>query len=339
MKGERRKERSGKRKKGADVSEGGTVPVISNSRARGVLILIGTLLLFQVITFVSGLTGDKEETVAEGTGKGPAVEPVEKPAYTGAKRSAGRAAGYFRFDPNTLSLDSFILLGFSSKQAQVILNYREKGGRFRRREDFRKMYVVSDERYALLEKWMDILPDTGRVSRPDKGGEPGGGKGRSFQRSGGMKAVTDAPADTVPVRKKRVCNLNTADSAELVKLYGIGPYLARKILNYRLRLGGSFAAAEQLMEIEGIDRERFEGFRERLIIDPQEIRRFALGEMEREFMERHPYIGAYAARGIMLYKEWKSRSGTDEITLEELVRENILSPVHAGRLSLYITEK
>lgn len=340
MKGEKQKERSGKHKK-ADVPAERPVPVISTSRARGVLILVGTLLLFQVITFVCGLVGEKEEAVVTGTAGGSAVESREKPVYTEKKRSAGIVSTYFRFDPNTLSRDSFVLLGFSPRQARVILNYREKGGRFRRRADFGKMYVVSAEKYALLEKWIDILPDTGSIRRTDKRIGPESLERRTFQRPPGMKAVAAVPEnkDTVSVRKKWVCNLNTADSAELVKLYGIGPYLARKIINYRQRLGGSFAVAEQLMEIEGIDRERFEGFRERVVIDPQEIRRFPISGMEREFMEKHPYIGAYAARGILLYREWKSRSGPDEITLEELVRENILSPAHAGRLSLYLNEK
>lgn len=338
MTGEKQKERNGKHKEAYPSAER-PVPVISNSRARGVLILIGTLLLFQVITFVCGLVREKRKTVAAETAGESAVESGEKPLYTEKKRSAGMVAACFRFDPNTLSRDSFMLLGFSSKQAQVILNYREKGGRFRRREDFGKMYVVSAEKYGLLEKWIDILPDTGRVRPAEKRGGPEDGQRNKFQQFAGKGAVAAVLEDTASVRKKWVCNLNTADSAELVKLYGIGPYLARKIINYRVRLGGSFAVAEQLMEIEGIDRERFEGFRERLVINPQEIRRFPISRMEREFMEKHPYIGAYAARGILLYREWKSRNGTDEITLEELVRENILSPVHAGRLSLYINEK
>lgn len=338
MRGERQKERNGKRKE-KNVSAERPVPVISSSRARGVLILIGTLLLFQVITFVCGLVREKGKAVAEGSGERATDESPGKTVYTEKKRSAGMAAGYFRFDPNTLSRDSFMLLGFSPKQTQVILNYREKGGRFRRREDFRKMYVVSAEKYALLEKWIDVLPDTGSIRRAEESKRIYPAAERKLQKAGERDAVAATPEDTVSVRKKWVCNLNTADSSELVKLYGIGPYLARKIINYRLCLGGSFAAVEQLMEIEGIDRERFEGFREKLVIDPQQIRRFPLGGMEREFMEKHPYIGAYAARGILLYREWKSRGGTDEITLEELVRENILSPAHAGRLSLYINEK
>lgn len=62
----------------------------------------------------------------------------------------------FRFDPNTVSVDELCRLGFSPKQAQSIENYRNKGGRFRRREDFAKSFVVSDSIYKRLEQYIDI---------------------------------------------------------------------------------------------------------------------------------------------------------------------------------------
>jgi len=62
----------------------------------------------------------------------------------------------FRFDPNTASLEDFMRLGFSEKQAQSILNYREKGGRFRRPEDFAKSYVVADSVFERLKPYIDI---------------------------------------------------------------------------------------------------------------------------------------------------------------------------------------
>ncbi len=62
----------------------------------------------------------------------------------------------FRFDPNTVSVDDLRRLGFSPKQAQSIDNYRKKGGRFRRKSDFAKSYVVSDSVFRRLEQYIDI---------------------------------------------------------------------------------------------------------------------------------------------------------------------------------------
>ncbi|MDO5443227.1 MAG: helix-hairpin-helix domain-containing protein [Bacteroidia bacterium] len=62
----------------------------------------------------------------------------------------------FPFDPNTAALDEFMRLGFSEKQAQSIINYREKGGRFRRASDFAKSYVVADSVFKRLEPFIQI---------------------------------------------------------------------------------------------------------------------------------------------------------------------------------------
>lgn len=62
----------------------------------------------------------------------------------------------FAFNPNTVSVDDLCRLGFTPKQAASIDNYRKKGGRFHRKADFAKSFVVSDSIYARLEKYIEI---------------------------------------------------------------------------------------------------------------------------------------------------------------------------------------
>ncbi len=62
----------------------------------------------------------------------------------------------FIFNPNTVSIDDLCRLGFTQKQAQSIDNYRNKGGRFRRKEDFAKSFVVADSVYRRLEPYINI---------------------------------------------------------------------------------------------------------------------------------------------------------------------------------------
>lgn len=62
----------------------------------------------------------------------------------------------FTFDPNTVSVDDLCRLGFTLKQAQSIDNYRRKGGKFRRKEDFARSFVVSDSVFSRLEPYIDI---------------------------------------------------------------------------------------------------------------------------------------------------------------------------------------
>src|SRR3569833_3197280 len=70
----------------------------------------------------------------------------------------------------------------------------------------------------------------------------------------------DDKGNAVTVYKKAASNvvieLNSADSAKLTELKGIGPSFARRIINYRNRLGG-FINKEQLKEVYGMDDDRY----------------------------------------------------------------------------------
>lgn len=80
----------------------------------------------------------------------------------------------FRFNPNTVSVDDLCRLGFSLKQARSLENYREKGGRFNRKEDFAESYVVSDSIYRRLESYIDIpLVDLNTADSADFDALPG----------------------------------------------------------------------------------------------------------------------------------------------------------------------
>lgn len=95
----------------------------------------------------------------------------EQKAFSQVRRSSGaktpvgeavrqniprRKVESFRFNPNTVSEEDLQRLGFSPKQAASIVNYRNKGGRFRRKSDFAKSFVVSDSVFRRLEPFIDI---------------------------------------------------------------------------------------------------------------------------------------------------------------------------------------
>lgn len=80
----------------------------------------------------------------------------DKVAENVREKFAERSYESFRFDPNTASVSDLQRLGFTLRQAQSIDNYRSKGGRFRRKEDFAKSYVVEDSVYERLAPFIDI---------------------------------------------------------------------------------------------------------------------------------------------------------------------------------------
>ena len=77
-------------------------------------------------------------------------------AAVAAVRENRRKVESFPFDPNTAGVEELRRLGFSQKQAESIENYRRKGGRFRRKEDFARSYVVADSVYRRLEPFIRI---------------------------------------------------------------------------------------------------------------------------------------------------------------------------------------
>ncbi len=82
--------------------------------------------------------------------------PHSPQAETVRQNLSRRKVESFRFNPNTASEDELCRLGFSPKQARSIINYREKGGKYRRPEDFAKSFVVSDSIYRRLQMYIDI---------------------------------------------------------------------------------------------------------------------------------------------------------------------------------------
>jgi DNA uptake protein ComE-like DNA-binding protein len=125
---------------------------------------------------------------------------------------------------------------------------------------------------------------------------------------------------TFETRKREPLYLNLADSASLVALPGIGPYYARKIIQYRDRLGG-FAAKEQLLEIFGIDKERLELFADRIVVDTNNVAKTDFNDVTFEELSRHPYLGGYVARSIIRYRNSK---GAEMTNLANLVLNNII---------------
>ena len=366
---------------------------ISNSRAMGVIILIALLFVFQVVTFVVQKTRgtvvqqSRDVVVPQAGGIS-----LDSSGAVGDVPAAGQVCR-FVFNPNTITADSLQLLGFSPRQAATIVKYRTKGGIFRVKKDFAKMYVVDSLLYAQLAPYI-LLPDTlsGKKRHSGTGaGVYGGGSlysssagrknvqetaGSSTNFGGGRKNVQEmaesstkenvgaglhvqAVQQTSGVqgrsmasggegnsgvyggkvgRNRFVCNLNRADSAELVMLYGIGGYYAVKILQYRERLGGSFVDARQLLEIEGFGQERFEKIQGSIVVLEKDVQKFSLLDAQKEFLERHPYIGPYAARGILTYIRVKGRSKfqSNFQLLQELVEEHVITENNALRIREYL---
>lgn len=100
--------------------------------------------------------GDCSEPVCKEGCHSAVISSGTEHSGNGRQKKAGRKVENFRFNPNLATVEELVRLGFSEKQAMSIENYRKKGGRFRRKSDFAKSFVVHDTVYIRLEPYIDI---------------------------------------------------------------------------------------------------------------------------------------------------------------------------------------
>ena len=133
-----------------------------------------------------------------------------------------------------------------------------------------------------------------------------------------------------PEAAEVLLDLNTADTTELQQVRGIGSYYARRIVEYRTRLGG-YVHIGQLMEIKGIDEEKVLRWQKQLQVNPSVVNKIDLSSTEEEELRHHPYIGYYTARGIISFRKTQP-----VVTLDDLVKNNVLTEDVANRLVPYV---
>lgn len=214
------------------------------------------------------------------------------------------------FDPNTADSITFLTLGLPSWMAKNILHYREKQGKFRRPEDFRKIYGLTEEQYQTLLPYIHI---TEKVVTKD---------------TTQLLMVQKVQRDTLfKYQPGTIIDLNQADTTELKKIPGIGSGIARMIVNYRNRLG-AFYRIEQLQDIHL----KVEKLRPWFSINTAFIRRININKASTEQMMRHPYINYYQAKVI---NERRKKKGSLK-SLKELALYEEFTPADFERLSPYI---
>ena len=139
---------------------------LSESAIQGVIAIVFLLVGYQTALFIHqaavmkiAANRDEPDTVFVYLPEAKVVrkEGNHTPRAEAVRKSLPRRnVESFSFDPNTASVEDLCRLGFSQKQAESIDNYRKKGGRFRRKSDFAKSYVVADSVFRRLEPYIDI---------------------------------------------------------------------------------------------------------------------------------------------------------------------------------------
>lgn len=192
----------------------------------------------------------------------------------------------FAFDPNTIDAAEWKALGLEQKVVDNIQRYLAKGGRFRRKEDLRRIYGLSS---GLCD---ELMPYVNIAARPD-----------TFRHYARYQPYGQNMLPLQSGRKIRypVLDINTADSAQWESLPGIGPVLAARIVKFRERLGG-FYSIRQVGETFGLADSTFNKIQPSLRLHTVSLKKLDLNLMDEKSLALHPYIRHKLARLIVLYR-------------------------------------
>lgn len=287
---------------------------MSPAEARGVIVIFGIIILVIVLMFgADWFFSQKSQNLVISSPKMLDSLTVSldnrKPTY-GNQSSYGqkyekydgkKAYKNFNFDPNTASVEQFESLGLPKFIAERIEKYRSKGGKFRKKEDFAKIYGILPDTYERLEPYI-TLP-----SADDESLRTPQAEATNVERA----VAATAPSEDKTVENKIASpktntkqpirfDLNTGDTTDFMKIKGIGSGYAKRIIKFRDMLGG-FVSAEQIKETYGLPPETIDELLKYGFVK-NGVKKLKVNQMSiSEF--RHPYLKYYQAKAIIAYRE------------------------------------
>lgn len=252
--------------------------------------LVGTLVLIGIFL----LGGERPEDAQMRNGNG---EVRKNGRYIPYDEGLSPSKESFYFDPNTADSTQLLRLGLQPWQVRNIYRYRAKGGVYRKKEDFARLYGLTVKDYRRLEPYIriseDYLPASTLV---------GNARRTSFSSGTSFPSSTsnykkDSLRYPVKIREGEHVVLNTADTSMLRKVPGIGAYYAKEIVRYGKWLGG-YVHVSQLDEIDNFPKEAKKYF---VITDPHP-QKLSINKLTLQQLRRHPYINYYQAKAIVDYR-------------------------------------
>ena len=216
----------------------------------------------------------------------------------------------FYFNPNTLDAAGWVKLGIREKTAATIQKYVSKGGRFRTPEDISKIWGLSEADVKKLTPYVRIPKEE---------------KEFSYQPKPSYKKQFEQKKDI------RV-DVNLAGTSILIALPGIGPGFARRIVNFRTRLGG-FYSVEQVSETFGMADSTFQKIKPHLFVQPGDVKKININTATVEELKSHPYIRYNLANVIVNFRKQHGNFAT----VEDIKKIMILDDETYLKLQPYLT--
>lgn len=278
--------------------------VFNRSQRRGIFVLLTIILLVTSARIVLNWSADdvfSSYTVTAPDFKEPRAQNV--PTYVIKDNTIEiKRKPLHAFDPNEVSKTTLMEFGFTHRQAATFIKYRLIIGGYKTNQEVAKVYGMTPELLDRIIPYMGLIDD----QDPQKTKQP--------ER-----------------RDVQVINVNTADSALLTELPGIGPVFARRIVRYRERIGG-FVSIDQLKDVYGMKEETLLGIRSVIEVTGDPIKR-NINALSVKQLRSLPYIEDWnQARAIFNYREQHG----DYKSQLDLLKIKLLDSAQVNRMLPYI---
>jgi DNA uptake protein ComE-like DNA-binding protein len=205
------------------------------------------------------------------------------------------------FDPNNSNFDQMLQFGLNHFQASNIQKYIESGGRFTSPADLLKIYGIDSAFFIEIKNHL-LIPTE----------------------------IEDIPKRITP-QSLRI-ELNTADSLELIRMQGIGPVFASRILKYRNLLGG-FYSASQLLEVYGFPEETFYNLKEIIHVDTLKVEKLRINFKDFSDLIRHPYLKKDQVEAILTHRKENGPFSSNE----QILSNGLIDSVSFKNIRPYLT--
>ena len=235
----------------------------------------------------------------------PTNTPANFNAYAGKSKSLKSMSPQTSFDPNSLDIKGWMNLGFSEKQANVIVNYRDRNlkGSFKTLDDIKNCFVISAEKFEELKPFIKFNTATMTKISDDR--------------------KTEFKQEKTDFSK---VDMNSITFKQLLE-FGLDEKSAGSMIGFRKKLGG-FMTKDQILETYNIDKELVQKLLSTAPLDNSKVERHTLVDAPEEWLKNHPYF-KYSADKIIYYRV----SNTDDKKIWKLLKTK---PEYEARMRLYL---
>ena len=216
----------------------------------------------------------------------------EKKSFSNSNQSNEKQAIIYEpFDPNTTNLEGWKNLGFSEKQAQVIINYRDKNlkGSFKSLDDISRCFVISAEKFEQLKPYIILNPENIGTKGSQNSSLNSGIQHQTSKNTNSQEAKTDF----------RKTNLNEITFKQLIE-FGFDEKSAASYIGFRNKLGG-FLNTKQIIETYNIDKSLAEQLIATAPLFIENVQKYTFMEAPESWLKAHPYFKYYADK-IIYYR-------------------------------------